>query len=1667
MIKNPIINKTTGKIDTSVYNAGGGLDPSLYYTKTEVDENISEAISNIPEPTVDITPTQDSTNLVTSGGVYEAINSIPPTDLSDYYTKDEADSLYALIEHEVIHLLDSVPTQTDLPSGEIGDMRETLDTGIFYIYTPSGWQPTGGLTSLTEYYKKVDADNVFVKKTSDINQIYTTNSTGSQTTLTIGTDVNNIPIRTSGGNITVPTDVNIMTDNAIGAKQASALFLLKNELPQNAVGIYEVTGDIDTTSANGTPICRLEVDNLLFMIVKNNNYGAFRVQALNDETILLNTSTRQYYDTGGVEPRNAKPTVTNATYYEFDDNVGYGGKTNATAEIQTITCSINSDFNGRQYVIYISGASTTNSTNSANRYSLSVLPLESVFIRGNEPISKNDLPSDIVYFDNVDAVPTEDSANLVASGGVYQMIEEKSSYRIISETVNAYGTGSVSPSKASIQYTVFSDTTTKLFGYRLSGVGGDIEVFRPTVTYMLNGITPEMLEQLKETFGFDNIDYNFTSYDFELTNEEYDSNLSQIIVFSTIDGMTNPLEISANSYYTLTPNWSYSKKQIDDKISNIDISDMISVDNTPTENSTNLVSSGGVYDAISVNDERLTALENTVDTHVSTDYIFDTVQERDDYFNSHPTELKDGVYSIVPPNTYQYTNGMWNDVMLILKGEKGDKGDKGDKGEQGIPAGNVYFNYTQIGSALAYPWSSSYDDGSVQTIGTLTPSEDCFISINSDWRVYNASGDTQVLIQLVTTSGGYLMCEYSLDIKAGTQNTHLDFAWLTPLVKANTSYTLRVTCLPAITLSVDTPGRVNVRYFRPTFETNSLTTTVSNIGNRVTNLENGKQDKLTAGTNITIENNVISAAGSSYTFDINPTENSTNPVTSDGIYKAIKNVSDSSVTIKEDGSIATETGGKLQIGEYDVAEVVSGTDSLTPLPMVNMGDDLSGMAINFNGLSKQILFSPDTITTGAVMISFYNGAFFLFNNFNYVNNNGIVLQYHDGSDSDVIDIYKNGVWNIDKLVLPEGSTIALIMVVGNGDTEQLTTIDDIDTYLTSDSWKFSDCLVGYDVAGRMHIGDNDIPIKLLVPNGVRPLVRQTDGTEFTMAYTADIPFVDTQAMSYVSGITAQEIVESVDSEFSKIEENKSDIYVKEATTTTKAMSYLEPGDDLSGSPVTLPTDSPTYPGAYYHGITFTNGTYWGYGVTGWGHFQDENTPLYSATVSNNWNTEPYIFPEGTIVANVLSDVFTWIAYSGTIVQLTTPEEKYDCEALYRVDLEDEAEFEDHRRTDIVRWNNTYASELRTYQLEAKVEGKKVSDSPQNLTITDKTVEFTCNDDLGGMLQYVIENENGIFGGVTLNGEIQPETANGLPDGVPITAYLKLNYNDHLIIYQCTSAIYTPFIENPDSDFVTQTELDVNVVEPFDVHRSTDITRWENSYKTERRTMVQNLYSMGGKEDTSSTHTITTPTYNVTDENGGIIDITTTNLNGQFVSVSINNVVVYDTDGIIDNIPLRKSFQVNNGDVFELTASDISMINEASITPAVVDTNNPITVLRNTMSQQIFTLQQQVLSINAARSNKHLDTTQTIDIETLSQSSGGWTVPSNNGLGGQIVYEGIDFLLGSSGWVDVNGDRVYDYGGLLGLKIGTAKEAKDVMDGDLIETGGLNSIFYTPYVEGQV
>ena len=99
-----------------------------------------------------------------------------------------------------------------------------------------------------------------------------------------------------------------------------------------------------------------------------------------------------------------------------------------------------------------------------------------------------------------------------------------------------------------------------------------------------------------------------------------------------------------------------------------------------------------------------------------------------------------------------------------------------------------------------------------------------------------------------------------------------------------------------------------------------LEATTSTLSGDVSSLQqtvSGKQDKLTAGTNITIQNNVISASGGGgqVTLDDTVTETSSNGVKSSGIYTAIQNAK-------------SELSTRLTDAEGDISDLQTSTAAL-------------------------------------------------------------------------------------------------------------------------------------------------------------------------------------------------------------------------------------------------------------------------------------------------------------------------------------------------------------------------------------------------------------------------------------------------------------------------------------------------------------------------------------------------------------------------------------------------------------------------------------------------------------------------------------------------------------------------------------------------------------------
>ena len=83
-----------------------------------------------------------------------------------------------------------------------------------------------------------------------------------------------------------------------------------------------------------------------------------------------------------------------------------------------------------------------------------------------------------------------------------------------------------------------------------------------------------------------------------------------------------------------------------------------------------------------------------------------------------------------------------------------------------------------------------------------------------------------------------------------------------------------------------------------------------------------------AGSNITIANGVISATGTMYTFDDTPTEGSSNPVTSDGIYQAIQEHAGAIYTAGDNIEISEEY--EISSSHPPIITEIDTTDSISP-----------------------------------------------------------------------------------------------------------------------------------------------------------------------------------------------------------------------------------------------------------------------------------------------------------------------------------------------------------------------------------------------------------------------------------------------------------------------------------------------------------------------------------------------------------------------------------------------------------------------------------------------------------------------------------------------------------------------------------------------------------------
>lgn len=249
----------------------------------------------------------------------------------------------------------------------------------------------------------------------------------------------------------------------------------------------------------------------------------------------------------------------------------------------------------------------------------------------------------------------------------------------------------------------------------------------------------------------------------------------------------------------------------------------------------------------------------------------------------------------------------------------------------------------------------------------------------------------------------------------------------------------------------------------------------------------------------------------------------------------------------------------------------------------------------------------------------------------------------------------------------------------------------------------------------------------------------------------------------------------------------------------------------------------------------------------------------------------------------------------------------------------------------------------------------------------------------------------------------------------------------------------------------------SIVTSFESHRSTDISRWANSYNTERLLYLEILTSRGLKLSTTdiediSAHDINNP-YTVTNELGCFLDLDFQNINNVFTEVYINDVLMFSSEGLVNAAEVRKSFILNTQDKVYFGG----LSGSALCSGVELDNESSFIKIYQELVQKDANLQAQILDIKASLNNKVLDSTVT-DITNT-------TYTVNNLLGARVEVLGLNLLLGSTGVLTVNGESKYDNTGLLSLLAPVPIGLIEVEDGDVIVSSGCSYAKITNYIAG--
>lgn len=214
---------------------GYDVDLSNYYNKAEIDDahlTISAALNELHDEKQDLlnfdnSPTQNSTNPVTSGGVYTALQNVQP-DLSNYYTKSEIDNAVENNELAIAAAVNDL-NENKADKSEIPDLTDYatktyVDDAIAEIPQPD----------MSNYYDKDDIDEGNRVVSTALNRL-------NNDIVELQSDIDTNYYTESEVDAALATKQNTLTFDSAPTQNSTN--------PVTSGGLYIVLGDIDTALA--------------------------------------------------------------------------------------------------------------------------------------------------------------------------------------------------------------------------------------------------------------------------------------------------------------------------------------------------------------------------------------------------------------------------------------------------------------------------------------------------------------------------------------------------------------------------------------------------------------------------------------------------------------------------------------------------------------------------------------------------------------------------------------------------------------------------------------------------------------------------------------------------------------------------------------------------------------------------------------------------------------------------------------------------------------------------------------------------------------------------------------------------------------------------------------------------------------------------------------------------------------------------------------------------------------------------------------------------------------------------------------------------------------------------------------------------------------------------